>query len=84
MATVATQTHKPAWRFERADRLAEILRRARITVDYLYRELCDAKPSDRPALHRRRQIVEARVKRFAELTRVAKRNVRMSAGSSVS
>lgn len=82
-ATTETQTHEPMWLFDRADRLGAILRRTRVAREWLYRELCDAQPSDRPALHKRRVIVEARVKKLAALSRTANRNARVSAGSPV-
>jgi hypothetical protein len=72
---------RPAWYFDRADRLAALVDRTREMMTYLQRLRCDV--FDQPAVHChvevRLRIVESRFRRLAELAHAARRAKRLTA-----
>lgn len=67
------------WTYSRADRLSELLGRARTLETYLARERCDTARGTpaRVEIDARLATVQARVKRLAERARVARHNARL-------
>lgn len=67
------------WHFERHERLAELITRAREQADYLYRAACDeTDPAGRLALDERRRLVERRIRRWQAEARTARRAARQA------
>jgi hypothetical protein len=74
-ARLGSRPPRPAWTFDRAGRLRDVIDRARSLETYLLRERCDAahRPVRVAALNARLVVVAARVRRLCAAARAERR-----------